>query len=308
MAPGKSKLKALIRERQRSLREHGTTLQGSGFFEIDRCNVSMHSCYGPPDQDKGPENQDYVLAWRRANNSDECPIRFAISIADGVTSSFRSEWASKLACWSAITSLVGESQELRESPSRSWASRAFDAAGAAIGEIADILNSDPQSSCPRGQFSSTWKYILRKGAFLQTTLALLWSDRERICVASVGDSGAVVREYGSDNIARSEKDQILAACDLQTQQVQAIGPLNRSGHEFDCWFEGSLCQQFLTAIHTDGLGRGLGDHPLALLEQLDALQLRRKAKKEARRYLDRALAERPKDFDDNLTLAVVRRV
>ena len=75
--------------------------------------------------------------------------------------------------------------------------------------------------------------------------------------------------------------------------------------EFDCWHEEKLNGPFLCALHTDGVGRGLGGNPMALLDELEELQAAG-VENTARRFIEQAVEERPQDFDDNLTLAVIR--
>jgi hypothetical protein len=62
---------------------------------------------------------------------------------------------------------------------------------------------------------------------------------------------------------------------------------------------------FLCALSTDGIGRAHGASPKALLDGLERLHAEG-VKNAARQYIERAIQERPKDFDDNLTLAVIR--
>jgi len=75
--------------------------------------------------------------------------------------------------------------------------------------------------------------------------------------------------------------------------------------DFDCWREEQLDGPFLCALATDGIGRGLGTRPLALLDELEGLQAAG-VENSARRFIEHAIRERPKDFDDNVTLAVLR--
>ena len=164
---------------------------------------------------------------------------------------------------------------------------------------------DPEASCPPGQFLSTWKYILKKGGLFQTTLTLAWLDRDFLRIAMVGDGGAVWRSYRATPPGQRATDRVLAACDLDSQQVCALGPADRCVREFDCWHEEELNGPFLCALHTDGVGRGLGGNPLALLDELEELQAAG-VENPARRFIEQAIAERPQDFDDNLTLAVIR--
>ena len=56
---------------------------------------------------------------------------------------------------------------------------------------------------------------------------------------------------------------------------------------------------------TDGVGRGIGKSPMGLLDELEGYEAAG-AENGAREFIARAIQERPKDFDDNLTLAVIR--
>ena len=71
---------------------------------------------------------------------------------------------------------------------------------------------------------------------------------------------------------RRTTDRLLAACDLGSQHVNALGPADRCVREFDCWREEKLNGPFLCAFHTDGVGRGLGQNPLVLLDELESLE------------------------------------
>ncbi len=75
--------------------------------------------------------------------------------------------------------------------------------------------------------------------------------------------------------------------------------------DFDCWREEPLGGRFLCALFTDGVGRGIGKNPLTLLDELDG---RHAAGEEnaAQWFIERVVRERPKEFDDNVTLAVIR--
>ena len=92
---------------------------------------------------------------------------------------------------------------------------------------------------------------------------------------------------------------------METQQVYALGPAERCVREFDCWHEEKLNGPFLCALSTDGIGRGHGASPLALLDELETLQAEG-VENPAQQFIERAIRQRPKDFDDNLTLAVIR--
>ena len=274
---------------------------GSGSFKSGRFSAAIHCDFGPADQDK-ETNQDYALAWWPAATEAQPRLRFVLALADGLTTSFRSESAAALACWVAIRTLV-ESASAAEP--RDLARLAFDQAGSTIGQLVDELAREPETSCPDGQFLSTWKYILRKGRLFQTTLTLAWLDGDHFRIAMVGDGGALWRCYRGAGESRQAVDRVLAACDLQNQQVLALGPARRRVVDFDCWHEEKLNGPFLCALSTDGLGRSQGANPQSLLDELEALQTAGE-ENPAQRLIERAIRQRPKDFDDNLTLAVLQ--
>jgi hypothetical protein len=53
------------------------------------------------------------------------------------------------------------------------------------------------------------------------------------------------------------------------------------------------------------VGRGLGRNPTALLDELEAIESAG-AGNAASLFIRRAVEQRPRSFDDNLTLAVIR--
>jgi hypothetical protein len=291
----------LLRENQAWLAERGEMIVGSGSFTSGRLAGSLHTDFGPANQDKD-SNQDYALAWWPSAAETRGRLRFVLALGDGLTTSFRSECASALACWVAIRALV---EAGGAAGPKDLAKLAFNEAGLTIGQMADECARDPEASCPEGQFLSTWKYILKKGGLFQTTLTVAWLDRSHFRIAMVGDGGALWRGYRGPREVRRVTDRVLATCDLDSQQVYALGPADRCVREFDCWHEEELNGPFLCALHTDGIGRGLGTSPMMLLDELEGLQAAR-VENPAQRFIEQAIARRPKDFDDNLTLAVIR--
>jgi hypothetical protein len=291
----------LLHESGRWLAERGELVVGSGVFESARLSAALHSDFGPLDQDKGI-NQDYALAWWPSANEIWRQPRCVVALSDGLTNSFRSESASALACWVAIRALLAAG---RAAGPLERAKLAFNEAGLTIGRLVDDLARDPQASCPEGQFISTWKYILTKGRLFQTTLTLAWIEQDRLHLAMLGDGGAVWREYRGRRDAPQAVDRVLAACDLNNQQVCALGPASRCVRDFDCWHEEEIYGPFLCALSTDGIGRAQGSNPTALLDGLERLHAEG-VENPARQFIEGAIQQRPNDFDDNLTLAVIR--
>jgi serine/threonine protein phosphatase PrpC len=299
-----------MREGRNWLAERGELVVGSGCFRAGPFSGSIHCDFGPQTQDKNA-NQDYALAWWPLADGDNRLPRLVLALADGLTNSFRSEWAAAVACWVAVRAVVESSGKLQ---SKEAATLAFNEAGDAIVRAADEFSRDPEASCPEGQFLATWKYILKKGGLLQTTLSLAWIDGQHFNVAMLGDGGALWRDYdrrsGVSPLAimrrdAASTDRVLAACNLESQQVHALGPAEPHIHEFDCWRQVKLDGQFLCALMTDGVGRGIGEKPFDLLDDLDAFDAAG-VDNGAREFIVRAIRDRPKEFDDNLTLAVVR--
>jgi hypothetical protein len=291
----------LILGSQAWLADRGDTIVGSGSFRSERLSGSLHTDFGPEDQDKDV-NQDYALAWLPHDEETRRRFRVALAFADGLTTSFRSEWAAALACSLALRALVEGDASLRP---KDLAIYAFNQAGQCLGRLADELARDPAASCPSGQFLSTWKYILRKGVLLQSTLTLAWLDEQYLRVAMLGDGGGVWRSYRATADEPPPQDRVLAQCDLDQHQVRALGPADRQVPNFDCWHEQELNGPFLCALHTDGVGRGMGDNPIALLGELEELQATGDGNT-SRQFIERAVQSRPRNFDDNLTLAVIR--
>ena len=291
----------LIRGAQAWLAERGETIVGSGCFRSGQLSGSIHTDFGPEDQDKDA-NQDYAVAWLPRDERLRNRFCLALALGDGLTASFRSEWASAVVCSVALRALAEGDPNL--SP-RELARQAFDEAGRSLGRLANELTCDPASSCPPGQFVSTWKYILRKGVLFQSTLTLAWLDRHFFHVAMVGDGGCVWRGYGARANGQPTEDRVLAQCDLDRHTVSAIGPADRNVREFDCWREEEAAGPFLCAVHTDGVGRGLGRNPAALLDELEKIGSQG-AENTSRLFIRRAVEQRPRSFDNNLTLAVIR--
>lgn len=291
----------LVEPRQ-FLGRRGLTISRSGSYQSGRLAVAIHSDYGPPDQDKGPNNQDYALAWFPREGSNECPVQLALALGDGLTSSYLSELASRLACWAALRALV-DHPEL--SP---WdrARQSLEAARLALSDLAASLRRDPEGSWPKSQipFLSTWKYILNKGALLQTTLTLAWLEQDQFHLALVGDGGALWREGPGPAPFPAGHDAILAECDPTTNQVHALGPACFEVGELDGWVERDAAGPFVCVLHTDGLGRGRGYDPGLLLDELEGLRLAG-GTNPAQEYVAQALHTRPGDFSDNLTLTVL---
>ena len=125
----------LIRGSQAWLAERGEMIVGSGCFRSEKLAGSIHTDFGPLDQDKDV-NQDYALAWLPSDEKTRKRFRLALALADGLTASFRSEWASALVCSVGLRALAEADAGL---PPRELAGYAFDQAGRSLGRLVDEL-------------------------------------------------------------------------------------------------------------------------------------------------------------------------
>ena len=301
--PLKRQIDASIEALRERLDSAGQMTIESGLFDAGCLRGSMHTDLGPEQQDKDM-NQDYALAWSPRDEST--PIRFALALADGLTSSFRAEWASALACWTALATLMKASCRSTRYTPHQLAQSAFNAAGEALRELADQMANDPEAFRPPDVFASTWRYILRKRTLLETTLSLAWAQDDLLHIAVLGDGGVLWRRYaGARRPAASVQDDLFLGCDPQTDQVRALGPASPTVDQFDYWASHDLRGRFLGALYTDGIGRGIGDKPEVLLTELEELEaLSRGTCNAAREIIERG-KQRPAAFADNLTLAVL---
>ena len=271
----------------------GSVVVGSGTLRGESWRLDIHSCLGPVDQDKD-ENQDFAVGW--LSHERDSLIAWAVAMADGVTSSCYSAAGAELACWAGLAAVVGDDSAGED---RGW--HAMDAAGKAIGDMTDLIAADAGSYAPSGEFASTWKYALRKGLLLQTTLTLAWLQAGRLCVAIVGDGGAIV-DHGREP---KQNTEVLTEADLTTNRVHAMGPGNREVVELDCWAEMPFDGKQRVALFTDGISRGLSSARSPLFHQLDEVRNQVGDGNAAEFLVQRWIDTAAKSFEDNLTLALV---
>jgi len=286
------------RECHEQLAEAGQLLVADGRLVEDNMAISIYTDRGPATADKDT-NQDFILAWQPSAPCGPRQIELIMALADGVSSALYAEWAAELVCWSSIHALFTNRDQI---DAFDLARFAFDSAGSTISRLADEIAAHPAVFKPEDEFDTTWAYRLRKGRIVQTTLLLTWIDCEGLHMASVGDAGAVCRVTEHSGI--SPTDRILAHCDLETSLVNAIGPHQTTIRQFDSWFETAITAQMLVAACTDGIARGLGAEPLAILDCLEAV-FEDSFQHPAKLYTRQAIDQHPAEHDDNLTLGVL---
>lgn len=286
------------RECHEQLAEAGQLLVADGQFTDGNVAVSIYTDRGSAAAEKD-RNQDFILAWRPSDPYGPRQIQLIMALADGVSAALYAEWAAEAACWTSAHALLTNRDQI---DATDLARFAFDSAGRAVGRLAEEIAANPTLFKPQDEFDATWAYRLRKGRIAQTTLLLAWIDCEGLHVASVGDAGAVCRMMQGTDI--KPVGQVVAHCDLETSLVNAIGPHQTTIRQFDGWFETAIESQMLFAAYTDGIARGLGADPLAILDRPE-MSSENGVEHPARSYTRRAIDERPNEHDDNLTLGVL---
>jgi hypothetical protein len=282
----------IANQQQARLARSGTVCAKSGTLRWAEGTLALHTDFGPADQDKDT-NQDYVVAWVPGSAAGKEPILWAMAMADGVTSSLYAEVGAELACWSALACLVSHGGD-----EKNKARAAIDAAGDAIGVVADTIAAAGEIYRPAAEFSSTWRYTLREGLLLQTTLTLAWLEHGVLNLAMIGDGGAAVEEFGETD----RRIKVLAQPDPSTNRVHALGAHNRRVSELDGWQQTSAAPLRTVAFYTDGIARALDTRVGQLFESLQ--DARRKDGNSAESLIKTWLTTREAEFDDNLSLAV----
>lgn len=276
------------------LSERGNLRVASGTLPWSGGLLAIHSDFGPPEQDKDA-NQDYVTAWSPGELKREDGAAWVVAMADGVTSSYFAEIGAEVACRVGLARIVSGKGHAHEK-----AREAMNAAGDAIGLLADAIEGDADEYRPEGEFSSSWRYTLREGLLLQTTLTLAWLEGDEFNLAVVGDGGAAIRRNG-------ERGEILADVNEETNRVHALGPRNRHVSEMDHWEQIAGDHLALVALYTDGIGRVLGVDAEDLLDQIEAARRTCDGRNTSESIIHELMRIHNTELEDNLTLAVVLR-
>lgn len=287
-----------VRPYQERLNALGRVCVESGVLDSDHYRVSIHTSFGPPNQDKDC-NQDFVVAWVSDGDADG-PVGLAVALADGVTSSHRAEVGSRTACWAAIDSLVNP-QNTASGKERS--ELAVVAAVEALRRITADVEASPDEYCPEDEFSATWQFQLREGLLLQTTLTLFWLENDRLFVAVVGDGGAFFERTGD-----GQGELLCINTEIgESERVNALGPKSQSGLPLQAFVALDASNVSVMGLFTDGILRGFQD-------ELDELRVMHREYESdgtganaCERIIERVTETRPADFEDNLTLCLLTR-
>ena len=282
----------VVREKLRQLKRRGMVLEKSGC--LPPLCVHIHTDYGPLDQEK-ERNQDYVMVL--SGESKKGLPFLAIAMADGLTCSYRSDVGARLACYCGLHSLA---VDWNGRISKVSFQKAVTAGCSVLKKIRNKLSKRYLDNCPPGFYPATWDYILSKGKLLQTTLSLILVKDGWLRAGIVGDGGFCWRSY-NPKISKSGGD-----CNPDVFETNAIGPsVDQRLIQLDHYVQKRISRPFLAAFYTDGVGRGLGNNALSLLDDLEGKK-GGESTNMAQAYLERAIQKAPALFNDNLTLAVVR--
>lgn len=282
----------ILSECDRRLTEQGELRVLSGSLPWADGVLDIHTDYGPSHQDKDV-NQDYVAAWTACTSAGDKGVAWAVAMADGVTSSYFAEIGAEVACRVGLARIV-----LSKGHAHEKAREGMKAAGDAIGLLADTIESDADGYRPEGEFASSWRYTLKEGLLLQTTLTLAWLEGGEFNLAIVGDGGAAIQRIG-------EESAVLADVNEETNRVHALGPANRHVSEMDHWELIEADSISLVALYTDGIGRIVGVDGRDLVDLIEAARRACNTRNTSESVIHDLMRDCCTEIDDNLTLATI---
>lgn len=161
----------------RQLESAGTVREGSASIKAGDSVVSIASVAGGKES-----NEDAVALWIPESHSI---VRWAATIADGVSASLSPQLASRLASAAGLAALL----QPADSPD---SVRPVDAAQDCFNDLAEVVRKDPEAYRPQTVTNSMWKRVLRDSAFSRTTLIVVWQDDKGLHVEGVGDGGLLI--------------------------------------------------------------------------------------------------------------------
>ena len=289
---------SIARECRRQLESAGEIVSESGVIPRSQEHIFVHTDFGPEKQDKDT-NQDFVLGWCAPSPCGN-DMQWAVAIADGVTSSWRSELAAQVACWTGLSGLVTSGEE--SASNRGW--QGLNAACDGVDRLTEAFLPHSETLCPADEFPATWDYMVRSGLFFQTTLLLVWREGTRVILVSVGDGGAAIRESAS--ATPEESDWSILTTDLSAEYVNVIGP---SGHDVlktDAVLSVDIDSFSILALYTDGIGRVAQPAPSRLMSVIarESADSDRRTNV-AEETINLLMESSPDELQDNLTLVVI---
>jgi serine/threonine protein phosphatase PrpC len=292
-------LDASIQDCRERLLKTGRLIAQSGSARWGNGRLALHSDYGPPGQEKS-ENQDYALLWRPPEESDDQRLKWAAALADGVTCSFLPQWGARLACFQALEHLIA-GPFVPEPLER--AVQAVNAAGEALGRLAEQIAENGEQFRPDDEFPATWRMRLKWGQLLETTLTLAWLEDETLHVAMIGDGGGTARVVREGQV----EDRLLSEGAIESDAVHALGPANRRIDALDAWHQLPFGPGTTVALYTDGIGRFVGTSPGRLLDRVRDHVAASPDDNAAEAVVRELVNLGAESLEDNLTLLIARQ-
>lgn len=178
-------------------------------------------------------NQDYVATFvpQQPHN-----FRWGVAVSDGVTGSPYSELGSELACLSSLLALhrIYHPKPTKKRPVTTCLSH--------FRTLGELIKKQPDDYRPHSSSRFGWKFALREGKLLQTTLMVAWEDVQGLHVEGIGDGGFILEtEPGNPPLSYLPNSGTPVRC---------LGPNNaqlRGDYRFNFTRWQSLC------LFTDGL-------------------------------------------------------
>jgi len=257
-----------IQQATRGCETNGNLILGNGAFSNERFSISAAT-----DSGSKTENEDYIALFQ----SDANPKEIAIAIADGVGGSLLSEVAAKLAC---VTSLgrLATAKHFDDALPIQTASRVLRRIGSKIQSASAI--DLPDSVCP-----SMWETAVACQRVFQTTLTVIWTDKEQLKILSLADGGILASATGEE----VEFMKLSEHCIGIGPFVQNVAPRALLFDELDC-----------LSVFTDGLN-DLAEDNVSFRHQLVGL-----ADENAKQSMEIGLRQHSEYIEDNTTLCQIR--
>lgn len=294
-------IRRISRRDRRLLHRTGRLRVRSGSLSGPNGTLYGHSEFGPSGLDKDC-NEDFVLLWAPSPGAARDSLDWAIAVADGVTSSYRSDLAAELVCWSSLASLV------RSMPSESTPDvgrEAIQSASASLRSAGRMFSMHTTDWRPLEEFASAWAYRIARGVFLQTTLTLAWCRRDELHLVRIGDGGAMLFDAAGADM----QPEVFPLFDVNTEThtVQALGPVTPADRiPFD-----HLSFRFqagsVLALYTDGVGRHVQRQPLDLWNCFHRALAEESAADAANLVIQQLVSTDAEALQDNLSLVFVTR-
>ena len=259
--------------------------------------IAIHTDFGPAEQDKDT-NQD--LCWLGLPDEQESPsgIVWALAMADGVTASYQAELGAELACRASLARLLAH-------PGHSGRE------GSRCGECGRRCNRRC-CGCDHGRSRAVpagWNVCVDLEIYAPRRTSA--ANHAHLGVAGRRSSAIwpssemAERRFNSATGPRDERN-VLAAPNVETSRVHAIGPGNRHVDDLDCLADRSLrktCRCWRSTRTVSAMA--LEPTPVCYSSNSRSDPDISQGPNVAEQLIQEWIRTRADDFDDNLSLAIV---